>query len=399
MSIRETLPLDINEVLGTIEKPLETKGKPGTLSVVMIVKNEINNIGDALNSFMPFADGIVINDTGSTDGTREELRKLADKLPNLTLVESEWKDGFHFGNARNQAIKNATSQWCLWLDADDRVPPSEAAKLNYLKTAPPDRAFGLLVINTDDTKQPIGARFLQCRMFPNTGDILFERSIHEQIIYAVAAKRLHLRYVNCVIIHTGYETQDAQKEKAARNVNMSLVDPELEHSPVLMISLGDSHYILGNWDEGIKWYEKAFAFPDLETINGDIFSILPCRISTGHMGKKIYHRAIDILEENTQKKDRSGLTFYEKHIEYSYQLGKCYELSGNYEEATKHYQFAINREFHATSQSSPTDKLKIYSYGLLFEILIKTNNFYAIRDLITSKRNKFPNVKLGVNIV
>ncbi|MCX6831404.1 MAG: glycosyltransferase [candidate division Zixibacteria bacterium] len=41
-----------------------------TLSVILITNNEVNNIRRALDS-IKFADEIIINDSGSTDGTLE----------------------------------------------------------------------------------------------------------------------------------------------------------------------------------------------------------------------------------------------------------------------------------------------------------------------------------------
>jgi glycosyltransferase involved in cell wall biosynthesis len=40
----------------------------------MIVKNEEANIGRAIQSFLPFADEIIVNDTGSTDKTMEIVK-------------------------------------------------------------------------------------------------------------------------------------------------------------------------------------------------------------------------------------------------------------------------------------------------------------------------------------
>ena len=61
---------------GTIKQPLPCVGKRNTLSICMIVKNEEANIGRAIESFLPFADEIIVNDTGSTDRTIEIVKSF-----------------------------------------------------------------------------------------------------------------------------------------------------------------------------------------------------------------------------------------------------------------------------------------------------------------------------------
>ena len=108
-------PNDVNKLIGTIKEPLQPLGPNNTLSVCMIVKNEEANIEAAIQSFLPFADEIVVNDTGSNDRTLEILKTLPVKI-----IQSEWIGDFSY--SRNLSIDAATMSWVLWMDADDRVP-------------------------------------------------------------------------------------------------------------------------------------------------------------------------------------------------------------------------------------------------------------------------------------
>ena len=85
------------------------------LSVVLLVKNEQDRLGDALAS-VDFADEIVVADTGSTDDTARVAR-----LGGARVQSIGWEG---FVASRNRALAEARNDWVLVLDADERVPPS-----------------------------------------------------------------------------------------------------------------------------------------------------------------------------------------------------------------------------------------------------------------------------------
>ncbi|WP_441929546.1 glycosyltransferase [Paenibacillus sp. 2TAF8] len=92
----------------------------------MIVKNEEISLARCLDSVKGIADEIVIVDTGSTDRTREIAAQYTD-----CIFDFEWVDDF--AAARNFAFDQASSEYILWLDADDVFEPEDRAKLITLK--------------------------------------------------------------------------------------------------------------------------------------------------------------------------------------------------------------------------------------------------------------------------
>lgn len=90
-----------------------TEGVP-QISVAMIMKNEADELADCLASLRPFADEIVIYDTGSTDDSVELARSLG-----AVVIEGEWRNDF--GWARNQAMEATRGTWILSIDADERL--------------------------------------------------------------------------------------------------------------------------------------------------------------------------------------------------------------------------------------------------------------------------------------
>ncbi|MEU6352873.1 glycosyltransferase [Streptomyces sp. NPDC047072] len=90
--------------------------KQQTLCLCMIVKNESAVIERCLSAVRPFIDHWVIDDTGSTDGTRELIREVLDGIPG-ELHEEPWVD---FGHNRTRNIQRARGRadYLLTLDAD-----------------------------------------------------------------------------------------------------------------------------------------------------------------------------------------------------------------------------------------------------------------------------------------
>lgn len=98
-----------------------------TISLCMIVRNEEEVLERCLNSVKKLCDEIIIVDTGSSDKTIEIARKFTDKIYHF-----EWCEDF--AKARNYAFSKATSDYVMWLDADDVVPKQSLKKLIELKS-------------------------------------------------------------------------------------------------------------------------------------------------------------------------------------------------------------------------------------------------------------------------
>jgi glycosyltransferase involved in cell wall biosynthesis len=84
----------------------------------MIVKNESAVIERCLASLRDHIDAWVIVDTGSTDNTKEKIRKSLEGIPGA-LHERPWRN---FGSNRSEAVALAYESGCdyfLFFDADD----------------------------------------------------------------------------------------------------------------------------------------------------------------------------------------------------------------------------------------------------------------------------------------
>ena len=93
----------------------------------MIVKDEEQTLARALKSVQPFADEIIVVDTGSTDSSVEIAKSFTDKV-----YFFEWCDDF--ARARNLSFSKASCDLVAWLDADDEITEENAEIFKELKS-------------------------------------------------------------------------------------------------------------------------------------------------------------------------------------------------------------------------------------------------------------------------
>ncbi|WP_324607792.1 glycosyltransferase [Streptomyces sp. NRRL F-5123] len=102
-----------------------------TVCLCMIVRNEAKVIERCLAAARPLIDSWVIDDTGSTDGTQDLVRRALHGIPG-ELHASEWQD---FGHNRTRNIRRALGRadFLLLLDADMvvRVEPAGGAQAAF----------------------------------------------------------------------------------------------------------------------------------------------------------------------------------------------------------------------------------------------------------------------------
>lgn len=95
------------------------------LSVVVVTRNEENNIGQCLDS-VRWADEIIVVDSQSTDRTVEIASRYTDRV----FVIS--RDRLDANINKNFGLERATGDWVLFLDADEIVPPETKAEIRRI---------------------------------------------------------------------------------------------------------------------------------------------------------------------------------------------------------------------------------------------------------------------------
>jgi len=126
-----------------------------TISIVIANWNTRSLIEDCVNSIFsstPFSEvsyEVIIIDNASTDGSREYLRSIKDKI---TLIENDSNTGY--ARACNQGMKIAKGRYVLLLGSDTIMKPGTlAACADFLDTTPAAGAVSCKLLNPDGSTQ------------------------------------------------------------------------------------------------------------------------------------------------------------------------------------------------------------------------------------------------------
>lgn len=106
------------------------------ISAFLICKDEAGYIENCIRS-LDVCSQIVVVDSGSTDSTLELLGRLKDEGFPLTVLHNDWPG---YAAQKQFALERCTEEWCLNLDADERLDDALKAALPELVAAPADVA-------------------------------------------------------------------------------------------------------------------------------------------------------------------------------------------------------------------------------------------------------------------
>jgi glycosyltransferase involved in cell wall biosynthesis len=157
---------------------------PQPLSVVLVTQNAAAPLPDCLAS-VPFADEIVVIDSGSTDGTAETAARYGARV-----LQKEWMG---FGRQKQFAVRQARNDWVLCLDADERVSPELARSIQNALRAPESPVYRMARRN-----RFLGRWLRHGEGYPDWCTRLFDRNsaawsddgVHEKVLYAVTPAAL-----------------------------------------------------------------------------------------------------------------------------------------------------------------------------------------------------------------
>jgi glycosyltransferase involved in cell wall biosynthesis len=225
---------------------------PGSVGLSMIVKNEAHVIRRCLDSVKPLIDYVLIEDTGSSDGTQAVIRAwLSENAMPGQVVDVPWQD---FAYNRSHALELLRQQrkidYALIIDADDT--------LVFPADFDPQACKQALQADVIDMDIHYGAlRYRRPHLLRNALPFCYRGVLHEYVeIPPVAVRRDPLPGIHMRIAGGGARSSDAEKfHKDAKLLQRTLVnetDPFLRsrYTFYLAQSLKDS----GQYEEAISSY-------------------------------------------------------------------------------------------------------------------------------------------------
>ena len=155
------------------------------LSVVLITLNAASELDACLRS-VPFADEIVVVDSGSSDATRDIAMQRGARV-----IEQAWMG---YGRQKQLAVEAAANDWVLALDADERVSDELHASILAALDAPAATAFEVARCN-----RFMGRWLRHGEGYPDWSVRLFHRAharwsedtVHERVITSAPPSPLH----------------------------------------------------------------------------------------------------------------------------------------------------------------------------------------------------------------
>ena len=180
------------------------------LSAVLITRNAENVLEPCLES-LAFADEIVIIDSGSTDRTPEIARERGARV-----VPKEW---LGFGRQKQFAVEQASHDWVLCLDADERVSPRLAQSIERALAAPVSPVYRMPRRN-----RFLGRWLAHGEGYPDWSPRLFNRMnarwsddlVHEKVLFAVTPGTLEGD-----LMHDSFDDLSAYLERQNRYTTLA----------------------------------------------------------------------------------------------------------------------------------------------------------------------------------
>lgn len=180
-----------------------------TLSVAMIVKNESQDLAQCLETVKGWVDEIIILDSGSSDNTKEIALQYGAKF----YENTDWQG---FGKQRQLAQQYVTSDYVLWLDADERVTPELKQSIQQAVSNNEQNT----VYQIPRLSEVFGKQIRHSGWYPDYVVRLYKKElaqyntalVHEKVIYAENTK---ITALSGDLLHLTYKTLQQYLIKSA----------------------------------------------------------------------------------------------------------------------------------------------------------------------------------------
>lgn len=304
----------------------------------MIVKNESAIISRALASARPWIDYWVICDTGSTDGTQDEITRTLEGIDG-ELHQCEW---INFGHNRTEAVQLAAgkSDYILVMDADMTLTVSREFRHRLWADYYEIRYTGPL-------------DYSQAMLFANRFSWHYVGVTHEYLHAEGTTQWDFLPEVSLSHFGDGGNRSD----KYERDVRLLLEALQQEPDNTRnKFYLAQSYKDLGKWTEALEWYEQRIAATD-----GWAEETWYAMYQRAEMKRLLQHPWPEVLSAYQLAIDERP-----QRLEPLYAIVRHYRAAGAYQQGYYYSSFAIQGITYPEKEQLFVEK-PVYDYLLLLE--------------------------------
>lgn len=199
---------------------LEGDSARSSVSVCMIVKDEEELLPACLDSVRDWVDEIIIVDTGSTDRTVEIAESYGARV-----YHQHWEG--NFSKHRNYSIEQASGDWILILDADERVEPKDIPTIRRLLNSNDYDYIGVDVNNVYRGEVERVTFLPSVRFFRRGCNLRYEGIVHNVLKIPAGLRSAR---VGARIWHYGYDLSEEKMRKKKKRTR-DLLEKQLADNP------------------------------------------------------------------------------------------------------------------------------------------------------------------------
>lgn len=293
-----------------------------SLTLTLIVKNEIKNIERLATSIEGCFDEVILVDTGSTDGTIEKAKELGFHVEHFTWVND-------FSAARNYAKSFVKTDYWMWLDLDDSLQDKE----HFIRWRDEVMLLGDVWLanyhyTVDKNSNPL-CLFLRERVVKTSLDMKWTYPIHEGLIPPPGS--------NCQMTNAWYvrhhRTEEDLKTDKGRNLKIfeAMIKSGEKLEPRMQYYYGKELFEAKRPVEAQEHLLKALSANDIEVHDRILAIQYGCYAL---MGCGQTEKALSIALQ--------GLAFAPKRAELFCIIADCYIKLNKLEEALPYLSAAEN---------------------------------------------------------